>query len=191
MWIFVRVILFGAPKPWVSVSALSGPVFCYFLIILFYLHLPYKAIFPYGVLISFNCLYCAKQSLKITLQDFFFFLTCSVHWKLPNCWLFSSCLVFEGNGKKETYFAIQQENSNALLWRGNPMSLLYFTFGFQILWASSSATLVSQNQCGLRKCGNAHTRRSPQPTEIQIWASHRVCANLGDMQCAKAGRWHS
>lgn len=73
MWIFFRVILFGAPKPRVSVSVLSGPVFSYLLIILFYLHLPNKIIFPHGVLISFSSLHCAKQGLKITSQGFFLF----------------------------------------------------------------------------------------------------------------------
>lgn len=70
---FFRVILFGAPKPRVSVSALKRPVFCYLLIILFYLHLPNKIIFPHGLLISFHSFHYAQQGLTSTLQDFFVF----------------------------------------------------------------------------------------------------------------------
>lgn len=132
-----------------------------------------------------------SRAWKLHCKISSFFLTCYVHWKLPTCCPFTFLFSLWGQHRRETCFAVQQENSNALLWRGNPVSLLYFTFGFQTLWASSSATLIPENPQDLRKRGNAHTRRSPQPTEIQTRASHRVCANLGDTQCAKAGRWHS
>lgn len=120
-----------------SVSALSGLVFCYLLIILFYLHLPNKIIFPHGVLISFSSLHHAKQGLKITPQDFFFFLTCSVHWKLPNCYLFLLILPLRATGKKETHSAVLQDNSDAVtkgkfslspglcLWCSGPVGLIF------------------------------------------------------------------
>lgn len=85
---FFRVILFGATKPRVSVSALKGPVFCYLLIILFYLHFPNKIFFPRGLLISFHSFHYAQQGLTSTLQDFFFVFNLKAAKLLPFLLLF-------------------------------------------------------------------------------------------------------
>lgn len=130
---FFRVILFGAPKPRVSVSALKRPVFCYLLIILFYLHLPNKIIFPHGLLISFHSFHYAQQGLQVHCKISLFLI-----WKPPNYYLFSCSFAFVGNRRKETCSAVLQDKSNGLLWRGKPRKSSHshgFGFCFQIWWA--------------------------------------------------------
>lgn len=77
-----------------SVSALNRPIFCYLLIILFYLHLPNKITFPHGLLISISSLRYARWSLKISLR-FLCFL------KPPSCCLFLLVLASRTTGEKK------------------------------------------------------------------------------------------
>lgn len=173
-----------------SVSALSGLVFCYLLIILFYLHLPNKIIFPHGVLISFSSLHCAKQGLKITPQDFFFiFLTCSVHWKLPNCYLFSSCFAFEGNREKRNLPCIPAGQQRYSVRKGKSSLSLGFCF-----WCSHPAGLIFHYTNNLKTNKISGSVEMPTsdvlhgPQRPSLRGSHRACASLGDMQHGKAGR---